>query len=121
MVEFCDLKQAKKKYPTSVIQKRLGENDRKEFDNSLRTELKMRYLYELESAYHMHFEEGMMYPESFVILKNSIDRTMDVEEETLNDWTFISDLIHKNFWVKNGHRFKICKCLFHNFIKRVLF
>ena len=74
-------------------------------------ELRMRYLYELESAYHTHYEEGMMYPESYVILKNSIDRTMDSTENQLSDWTFIRDLIHKNFWIKHGYRLRICRCI----------
>ena len=87
---------------------------------TLKTELKMRYLYELESAYHTHFEEGLMYTESFVILKNSIDRSMDAEEGCLNDWLFISDLVHKNFWVKNGHKFFVCSC-FKEKIKKIIF
>ena len=121
-MESCDLKKAKKMYPPTLIQNISDENLPHEspFAKTLLQELRMRYLMELEGAYYTHFEEGLLYPESFVVLKNSIDRSMDTTEKCISDWEFIKDLIHNDFWIRNGHKFRGLGCIY-NMVRRLVF
>ena len=67
-------------------------------------EIRARYLLEVKAAYMEHFEEGLVSPESLIILLNSINEAMDRADDELHDWTFLSGLIKFSFMFRLGIR-----------------
>lgn len=39
-----------------------------------------------------HYEEGLLSPDSMIILENSINEALDLTEEPLRDWNVLSHL-----------------------------
>ncbi len=49
-----------------------------------------------------HFEEGLLDPESLIILKQSISEGMDKTGDMLYDWNYISGLKNNGFLYRMG-------------------
>ena len=48
--------------------------------DSPEAELRSRYLLEVKAAYMEHYEEGLVSPESLIILNKSINEALDVAD-----------------------------------------
>ena len=72
--------------------------------NSPLAEIRARYLLEVKAAYVTHYEAGLMAPESFLILNNSISDALDKCDEELHDWKFLHGLVHYGLVFKLGIR-----------------
>ena len=67
-------------------------------------EVRTRYLLEVKASYITHYEEGLMAPESFHILLNSISDALDRCDEELHDWKFLHGLIQFGLMFRLGTR-----------------
>ena len=82
-------------------------NAKKEAARDMNTplaEVRARYLLEVKAAYATHYEGGLMAPESFLILDNSISDALDRCDEELHDWKFLHGLVHYGLVFKWGIR-----------------
>ena len=73
---------------------------RKEANRNMNTpiaELRARYLLEVKAAYQEHYEAGLMAPESYLILINSISDGLDRCDEELHDWKYLHGLLKYGF------------------------
>ena len=53
-----------------------------------------------------HYEEGLVAPESLIVLLNSINEAMDRADTELYDWKFLSGLYSQGFLIKLGIRWQ---------------
>ena len=60
--------------------------------DSPEAELRSRYLLEVKAAYMEHYEEGLVSPESLIILNKSINEALDVAHNQLFDWDYLKSL-----------------------------
>ena len=82
-------------------------------------EIRARYLLEVKAAYMTHYEEGLMAPESFMILHDSISDALDKCDEELQDWKFLHSLVKYGLLFKLGIRWQNVCCigpLFRNWV-----
>ena len=87
---------------------------RKEANRNMNTplaELRARYLLEVKAAYIMHYEAGLMAPESYHILINSISDGLDKCDEELHDWKYLHGLVHYGFMFKLGIYWQRLGCI----------
>ena len=60
--------------------------------DSPEAELRSMYLLEVKAAYMEHYEEGLVAPESLIILNKSINEALDRADDQLFDWDYLKSL-----------------------------
>jgi hypothetical protein len=78
-----------KRAPT--IFSRYQKKKDKELTNPI-ADIRARYLIEVKAAYIEHYEEGLLAPNSLLLLKQSISEGLDRADTELYDWNYISHL-----------------------------
>ena len=66
------------------------------------TEIRSRFLLEVKAAYMEHYEEGLVAPESLILLNTSINEALDRVDQELYDWKFLSGLVMHGLLLKLG-------------------
>ena len=79
--------------------------------NTPLAELRARYLLEVKAAYIKQYEDGLMAPESYLILINSISDGLDKCDEELHDWKYLHGLVHYGFMFKLGIYWQRLGCI----------
>ena len=74
-------------------------------------ELRSRYLLEVQAAYMEHYEEGLVAPESLIILNTSINEALDRADTCLHDWQFLHSLYKYGCMIRLGIRWQRLCCL----------
>jgi hypothetical protein len=62
----------------------------------LLAELRLRFMMELKATYWHHFEEGALTGEGYIYLNFAASRALDCNEEPIDDWSFVKDIIPVN-------------------------
>ena len=82
-------------------------------------EIRARYLLEVKAAYAEHYEEGLLAPESLIILQQSINEGLDKADENLYDWQFISGIKNDGILYRlgiGGKRVLCCSSLVNSMV-----
>lgn len=79
--------------------------------DSAEAELRSRYLLEVKAAYMEHYEEGLVAPESLIILNTSINEALDRADTELFDWNFLHGLYKYGYMLRLGIRWQKLCCL----------
>lgn len=74
-------------------------------------EIRIRFLLEVKAAYMEHYEEGLVDPNSLILLNNSINEGLDRADIGLHDWKFLSDLVQYGFLLKLGIKLQRFCCI----------
>lgn len=74
-------------------------------------EIRSRFLLEVKAAYMEHYEEGLVDPNSLILLNNSINEGLDHADTELHDWHFLSGLVQYGFLLKLGIKLQRVCCI----------
>ena len=82
-----------------------------ELTEKLKSEIRYRYLNAVKACYWHCFEEGVLQPDSLLVLIDANNRALDYTEERLDDWKYIKDVTGSNFLVKLSSKTINIPCL----------